>query len=123
MYLLAKAGDNIGTATGFCSGTAAIWKLVGNILNIFKIVIPLIIIIFGMIDLGKAVMSSKPEEVSKSAKSLLFRIIAGIVIFFVPTLIGFVFTIVDSFGDVSSDYEVCSKCITHPKNCDVSKSK
>ena len=99
---------------GFCHGTVSIWRLVGRILNIFKIVIPLILIIMGMIDLGKAVMSSKPEEISKTAKTLLFRIIAGIIIFFIPTLVGFMFTIVDNFGDIDDDYNVCAACITNP---------
>ena len=109
---------NVGKADGFCRGTISVWKLVGRILTIFKIVIPIIIIILGMIDLGKAVMSSKPEEISKNAKSLLFRIIAGIVIFFVPTLVSFIFTVVDDFNDdVNADYEVCAKCITKPGEC------
>ena len=45
MYLM-----DLGTANGFCAGTASIWQLVGNILTIFKIVIQILILIFGMID-------------------------------------------------------------------------
>lgn len=114
MNLLA---ETIGTAKGFCAGTYQVWQLVGRILTIFKIVVPIIIIILGMLDLGKAVMSSKPEEISKNAKSLLFRIIAGLIIFFIPTLVGFIFTIVDSFNsDVKADFNICSACITKPGN-------
>jgi len=58
--------DNIGTDAGFCSGTAEIWQLVGNILLIVKIVIPIIVIILGMIDIGKSVVADKPEEITKS---------------------------------------------------------
>ena len=54
MYLLAAA-------INFCTKTKAIWVLVGRILGIFKIVIPLLVIIFGMIDLGKAVVASKDD--------------------------------------------------------------
>ena len=99
----------------FCTKTADIWKAVGNILKIVKIVIPLLILIFGMIDLGKSVVASKPEEISKSAKSLLFRLIAGIAIFFVPTIVGLIFTIADSFSDVEQDYETCAAYITGKK--------
>lgn len=101
---------------GFCAGTSSIWKLVGNILSIFKIVIPLLVIIFGMIDLGKAVVGSKPEEISKQAKALGFRIIAGVVIFFVPTLIGFAFSLADGFN-ADGDYSICETCITDPGSC------
>ena len=59
----------------FCQDTIAIWKLVGNILLVVKIVIPLLVIIFGLIDIGKSVVASKPEEITKSFKSFLFRLI------------------------------------------------
>ena len=69
-------------AVNFCSKTKSVWVLVGKLLSVFKIVIPLLIIIFGMIDLGKAVVASKDDEIKKAAKSLGFRALAGILIFF-----------------------------------------
>lgn len=113
MYLM-----DLGTANGFCAGTASIWQLVGNILTIFKIVIPILILIFGMIDLGKAVIASKDDEIKKAAKMLLIRILVGLVIFFIPTLVGFIFTIVGSFNDVKADYDICAACISSPKSND-----
>ena len=104
-------------AITFCEDTSAIWKLVGQILYIFKIVIPILVFIFGMIDLGKAVVASKDDEIKKAAKQLGMRIIAGIVIFFIPTIIGFAFTLADGFTDVESDYKHCSDCITKPGSC------
>lgn len=101
---------------GFCAGTSSVWKLVGNILSVFKIVIPLLIIIFGMIDLGKAVVASKDDEVKKAAKQLMMRLIAGVVIFFIPTIVGFCFGLADGFnGD--GDYKICETCITNPDSC------
>lgn len=112
-----------GKTVGFCSGTAKIWQLVGRILTIFKIVIPLLVIIFGMIDLGKAVVGSKDDEIKKAAKSLGFRALAGVLIFFVPTLVGFVFSIADAFSDIDDDYSVCATCITKPSDCNTKNSK
>lgn len=102
---------------GFCAGTKSVWILVGKILSIFKIVIPLLVIIFGMIDLGKAVVASKDDEIKKAAKSLGMRAIAGIVIFFVPTLVGFAFGLADGFDEQSDDYSICQTCITSPGSC------
>lgn len=116
MYLM-----ELGTADGFCAGTASIWQLVGNILTIFKIVIPILVLIFGMIDLGKAVIASKDDEIKKAAKGLLIRVVAGLVIFFIPTLVGFIFTIVGSFNDLKADYEICSTCITSPRSANCTK--
>lgn len=105
----------LGAAT-FCTSTKSIWILVGKILGIFKIVIPILVIIFGMIDFGKAVIASKDDEIKKATKALLMRAIAGIIIFFIPQLVGFVFTLADGF-DADGDYKTCSDCITSSGNC------
>lgn len=123
MFLMTNSGltdavGTVGTADGFCANTASIWQLVGIILLIFKIVIPIVLIILGMIDLGKAVISSDDKAISKAAKSLMFRIIAAVAIFFVPSLVSFVFTVIASFSDVKDDYEICKQCITHPNSDD-----
>lgn len=113
-----------GDVVNFCGSTAKIWKLVGRVLLVFKIVIPILLIIFGMMDLGKAVVANKDDEIKKATKQLAMRAIAGIVIFFIPTLVGFIFSIVDGFNDeVGTDYDVCRTCIVKPGDCDVSQAK
>ena len=98
-----------------CTDLAEIWQVIGWVLWIFKIVI----IVFGMIDLGKAVVASKDDEIKKSVKSLFMRAIAGVIIFFIPTIIGAIFRIVDDFSEVEGEYEVCATCITNPSKCNV----
>lgn len=101
----------------FCQETKAIWNLVGNILLIVKIVIPILVIIFGMIDIGKSVVNSKPEDISKSFKSFLFRLVAAIAIFFIPTLVSFAIKLANGFNDVENDYKTCATCIESPSKC------
>lgn len=107
-------------ATTFCRDTHSILGLVGWALTIFKIVIPLIIIALGLLDLGKAAVSSKPEEIKKSATSLIWRLVGGIVIFFIPTIIMLVFGFVNKFSDAKSqiDFDICYKCIVSPWSTD-----
>ena len=108
-------------AVNFCSETKDVWSVVGKILGVFKIVIPLLIIIFGMIDLGKAVVASKDDEIKKAVKSLAMRGIAAIIIFFIPTIIGLIMGLVGNFSSsgAEADYNVCKKCITNPNKCQV----
>ena len=106
MYLLA-----------FCAETAEIWTVIGNVLNVFKIVIPLLLIIFGMIDLGKAVISSDEKQISKSTQTIIKRLIAAVVIFFIPTIVSVVFGLIASFGEQRGDFNICKECISHPGNC------
>ena len=51
------------TLLSFCESSAEIWQLVGKIINIIKIVIPIIIVILAMLDLGKAVMAGEEKEI------------------------------------------------------------
>ena len=96
----------------FCVDTSNIWRMVGYFLLVFKIVIPIILIILGMIDLGKAVVASKDDAIKSSAKSLAMRIVAAVCIFFIPTIVSFVIRLVDtSVDDMAS---VCAACISTP---------
>ena len=101
-----------------CSDLWEVWQIIGWVLWIFKIVIPIVIILFGMIDLGKAVVASKDDEIKKSVKSLVMRAIAGVIIFFIPTIIGLIFGIVGDFSEVEAEYNICRSCITNPGGCE-----
>ena len=68
----------------------------------------------GTIDLGKAVVASKDDEIKKAGKSLAMRLIAAVIIWFVPMLVDAVFSLVDRDADQVSDYKVCQKCVTNP---------
>ncbi len=100
--------------TTFCTDTALIWQFVGQILFILKIVIPVLIIILGAVDLGKAVISSKEEEIKKATGSLFRRFIAGVVVFFIPTLVGAIFGLFTGFGDIENEYQACEACVVSP---------
>lgn len=103
-------------AIDFCKNTANIWQIIGWVLLIFKIVIPVLLIIFGMVDLGKAVVASKSDEVTKSVKSLAMRAAAAVIIFLIPTVIGIIMGFVADFKDsgAADDFNVCRSCITRP---------
>ena len=101
-------------ADPFCGHSANIWKFVGNIMLVFKIVIPLLLIILGMVDLGKAVVGSKEDDIKKATTALMKRAIAGVVIFFIPTLIAVIFRIVP--GANAEDWKICGDCISSPNN-------
>jgi len=113
-----ESNTNTGTVT-YCNDPAIKKPLVfiGNIINIAKILLPLILIIFGVIDFFKAVISLKPEELGKSIKSLVMRTVAAVIIFFIPTIISLVFKLLDDWSLIKSEYSVCSTCLLEPKNC------
>lgn len=109
---------NIGS---FCTEAADVLSLVGWILTVFKIAIPLIIVAYGMFDFGKAVTASKDDEIKKSAKTLGMRALAGVIIFFVPTIVMWIFGLVPSYSDDAANFSVCEDCILRPGSDDCTK--
>lgn len=105
----------------FCGRTAPIWQFIGYFLFALKIVVPLLIIVLGIVDFAKAIASSDDKAISTAGKSLLRRFIAGIIIFFVPTIIKVVFDLISNFtGDVLTSIEECQECLLSPTStaCD-----
>ena len=92
-------------------------KFIGNIVLVVKILIPIIIIAFGMIDFFRAIIGSKDDEIKKSTRSLIFRIIAGVVIFLLPTLVSFIFSLIDSWANIEGEFNACQKCVLNVREC------
>ncbi|NMA50627.1 MAG: hypothetical protein GX951_02120 [Mollicutes bacterium] len=112
------------SVSSFCGDTYTIWQFAGKIVNIFKILIPVILIIVGLIGLGKALVANEDDEIKKASNSLLKKIITGLAIFFLPTLINAIVGMVDS--DVKRDATICIECITNPNDaskCNSGKKK
>lgn len=65
--------------------------LVRNIFNLIKVLVPVIIIIMGMIDLLKAVIASDEKKMSEATPKLIRKLISGIMIFLILSIVQFVF--------------------------------
>lgn len=112
----------LGAVSEFCTSMAGPLKFVGIVVWIFKVAIPVIILVMGMIDLGKAVTASKDDEIKKAMKQLMIRLISGVLIFFIPTIIMFVFRVITEFNDIEGEvnFNVCEACILRPTSGDCS---
>lgn len=85
------------TTTQICSGLSPIIKLIRyGVIPILQIGIPIILILLGMIDLGKAVMAGKEDEMKKAQSTLIKRAIYAVAIFFVVTLVNLIFTLLSN---------------------------
>lgn len=111
---------NNGNVIGdFCTQTADILSFVGWVVTLIKIAIPILIIIFGILDFGKAVTGGDDKTIKASMKTLGIRVIAGLVIFFIPSIVLCVFGLVNSYSSMTADFGVCQTCILSPWNCKV----
>ena len=61
--------------------------IVSKIILVLKFGVPILLIIFGMLDLGKAVIASKEDEIKKGQQMFIKRLIAAVIVFFVITVV------------------------------------
>lgn len=78
----------------YCDGLKPLIRLVKSLVGLIQFGVPILLIVFGMIDLGKAVMSSKEDEMKKAQGTLLKRFLYAIAVFLVVTLVMFVMNLV-----------------------------
>ena len=82
----------------YCADLAPIINLVKAILGIIQFGIPIVLVLLGTIDLGKAVMSSDDKEVKAAQGRLIKRCIYAALVFFVVFLVNLIMKIVSNTG-------------------------
>lgn len=70
-----------------CNGLEAVVSVVKFILKIIQWVVPIILIVLGTIDLVKAVVAGKDDDIKKHQQTLIKRIIAAVIVFLIPMLV------------------------------------
>ena len=75
-----------------------VWEIVGFIVKAIWFGIPLLLIIYGMIDLGKAVIASKEDEIKKATKAFGKRFLYAVLVFAVVWIVTVVLNLVSGLG-------------------------
>lgn len=75
--------------------------IVSTAVTLIQIGVPIILIIYGMLDLGKAVMAQKEDEIKKGQQTFIKRIIAAVIVFFVIVIVRIVVNLIAPSGNDS----------------------
>lgn len=84
-------------------------ELISFLVNLLKIATPIILIFVSIITLFKAVVASKEDEIKKAQASLIKKIIAAVMVFFVISIVQFVISKVADSQEQGS-LESCLSC-------------
>ncbi len=99
-----------------CGGLLPLVRVIRKgVFPIIQIGIPIVLIILGTIDLGKAVISSDEKEVKSAQGRLIKRFIYAALVFFVVTFVTVVMNIVATGAD-DSDTTSWLSCWNAAKN-------
>lgn len=101
--------------TTFCGETAGIWRFIGYVIHIIRMAIPIIIILLGTLDLGKAVIGGDDDKIKSARKSFIMRIVYGVAIFFVFPIVETIFGLLGA--DITSgNAKICYTCAKKPNS-------
>lgn len=106
LQLLLSRGTTYSCGTGDLKFDGLIPMITSTIVLIIQIGVPVLLIIFGMFDLGKAVVAQKEDEIKKGQALFFKRLIAAILVFFVVTIV----KLVVGFAADRADAVDCIDC-------------
>lgn len=85
---------------------------ISNIIRIIQIIVPILLIIFGMIDLVKAVTAGKEDEIKKAQTVFIRRLVMGVLVFFVIFLVQMIVSFV---SNKDANVSNCFNCFVNGK--------
>ncbi len=117
MFNLLSCTGTLGVDAGSLDDIARITSLV---VTLIQVVVPILLVIWGMLDLGKAVTAQKDDEIKKGQQTLVKRAITAAIVFFVVSIVKLLLGIVAKGNTGVSE---CFDCfINGPSTTSSSKS-
>lgn len=113
---LADANTSTPVADDFCGDIQATLQIVYYILLVIRILVPLGICAMSIFDFYNAVTGGSAEALRKEAIILGKRVLIGLIIFFIPTIINIVVDAADKENEMR--YRACLNCLFE-NNCNV----
>lgn len=98
----------------------AVFNLVHYVILIIQIVVPILLIIWGMLDFAKGLTKGKDEDIKAGQKTFISRLIVAVVVFLIVTIVNLMVGIVASVNPDNSPSEStmsnCVACFTQGAN-------
>lgn len=104
--------DVCGTYLGGAGIPSNLAYIIYLIVRLIQVVVPILLIVWGMLDLGKAVMAQKEDEIKKGQQTFVKRLIAAAIVFFVVSIVKLLVGLVggDSDGTMMSCVQAILDC-------------
>ena len=97
-------------------------SVISTIVTVIKIGVPILLVILGMLDLGKAVMAQKEDEIKKGQSLFIKRLIAAVLVFLVVFVVQ-IFVRFIAEKDENKNVKSCINCFINGKVVDDSSDK
>lgn len=88
--------------------------LIRTVITAIQIGVPILLVIWGMLDLGKAVVAQKEDEIKKGQQTFMKRLLAAAIVFFVVVVVRFIVQLATS-GETIEDTSCWEAILGWPK--------
>ena len=89
------------TSTSPCMGIdipSGIYGLCHTVIILIQVVVPILLIIWGMLDFAKAIIASDEDKIKAAQKVFIKRLIAALIVFLTVTIVKLAINLVSSIG-------------------------
>ena len=93
-------------------------NIVSTCIVVIKILIPVILIVTSLKNLFKAVLDNDDKEIKKAFELFMVKLCVGATVFFIPTLMGAIFSVVNGYDKTMNKFSDCGLCLFGNKYCD-----
>lgn len=93
---------------------AGIPEGIGNVVHLIvvaiQVVVPILLIIWGMIDFAKAIIGQDEDKIKAGQKTFIKRLIAAVVVFLIVTIVQLAINLAASIGGEGNDSGTAWSC-------------
>ena len=106
----------VNVLANYCTGVmeGGIPEGIGNVVHLIviaiQVVVPILLIIWGMIDFAKAVIGQDEEKIKAGQKTFIKRLIAALVVFLIVTIVQLAINLAASVGGTGNDANSAWNC-------------
>ena len=90
-------------------------SLLSTAIRLVQLVVPILLIVWGMLDLGKAVIAQKEDEIKKGQKTFMSRLVAAAIVFFIVTIVKLFVSLIADEEDSGQITDCINTIINGPK--------
>lgn len=96
---------NLSEEWNFCDkhGVLKSMQILNRAIFVAKIIVPILLIVFGIIELSKAFISADDKAINNSVNSLIKKVVIALIVFFIPTIVKAVFNQIDDYTNLNSN--------------------
>lgn len=77
---------------------------------VIQIVVPILLIIWGMLDFAKGVMAQEEDKIKAGQKKFIQRLIAAVIVFLIVAVVNFVINLIANLEGEGNNADTAWKC-------------